>query len=59
MNASERWLKPTRDKPMDETAAPYTMATWEYPRCLRCDGECIFSDCICAQCWRVFTEETA
>lgn len=59
MTAPENWLKPARDKPMDETSAPYTMATWEYPPCLRCGGECIFTDGICAACWRVYQEEIA
>ena len=44
---------------MDETVAPYTTATWEFPPCLRCGGECIFTDGICAPCWRVYQEEIA
>ena len=49
-------VEPLKDRPMDETAAPYTTATWELPPCIACGGECIFTDGLCQPCWVAYTE---
>lgn len=33
---------------------PVGLATWDLPTCLRCGGECVFYDGVCAPCWQVY-----
>lgn len=57
---TDKLAKPLRDRPMPgEESAPYITATWEFPPCLRCGGECIFDDGICQLCWLAYQEKQA
>lgn len=45
--------------PLDIDHYPNAPATWELPPCMGCGGECVFSDGLCAVCWRAYTESVA